>query len=83
MKQRFQVEKLWLYGSFVRDDTTPYSDVDLFVQMKDETKKEELKDYLFEKLKRPVDIQVEGYFHPNFSMQPALIERELIFDVSE
>ena len=83
MKQRFQVEKLWLYGSFVRDDTTPYSDVDLFVQMKDETKKEELKDYLFEKLKRPVDIQVEGYFHPNFSMQPALIERELIFDVSK
>ncbi len=83
MKQRFQVEKLWLYGSFVRDDTTPYSDVDLFVQMKDETRKEELRDYLFEILKRPVDIQVEGHFHPNFSMQPALIERELIFDVSE
>lgn len=83
MKQRFQVEKLWLYGSFVRDDTTPYSDVDLFVQMKDESKKDELRDYLFETLKRPVDIQVEGYYHPNFSMKPALIERELIFDVSQ
>lgn len=83
MNQRFQVEKLWLYGSFVRDDTTPYSDVDLFVQMKDESRKDELRDYLFETLKRPVDIQVEGHYHPNFSMKPALIERELIFDVSK
>lgn len=83
MNQRFQVEKLWLYGSFVRDDTTPYSDVDVFVQMKDETRKNELRDYLFETLKRPVDIQVEGYYHPNFSMTPALTERELIFDVSK
>jgi len=83
MHQRFQVKKMWLYGSFVRDDTTPYSDVDLFVQMEDETKKEELRDYLFEVLKRPVDIQVEGHYHPNFAMYPALEERELIFDVSE
>lgn len=83
MHQRFQVEKLWLYGSFVRDDTTPYSDVDVFVQMKDETRKEELRDYLFEVLKRPVDIQVEGHYHPNFAMYPALEERELIFDVSQ
>lgn len=83
MHQRFQVEKLWLYGSFVRDDTTPYSDVDLFVQMKDETRKEELRDYLFEVLKRPVDIQVEGHYHPNFSMKPALTERELILDVGQ
>lgn len=83
MKNQFQVEKLWLYGSFVRDDTTPYSDVDLFVQLKEELRKEELRDYLFEILKRPVDIQVEGHFHPNFSMKPALIERELIFDVSK
>ena len=83
MNQRFQVEKLWLYGSFVRDDTTPYSDVDLFVQMKDESRKDELRNYLFEKLKRPVDIQVEGHYHPNFSMKPALVERELIFDVSQ
>lgn len=83
MNQKFQVEKIWLYGSFVRDDTTPYSDVDLFVQMKDETRKDELRDYLFEILKRPVDIQVEGHYHPNFSMKPALIERELILDVSK
>ena len=83
MNQKFQVEKLWLYGSFVRDDTTPYSDVDVFVQMKDETRKDELRDYLFEVLKRPVDIQVEGHYHPNFAMYPALIERELIFDVSQ
>lgn len=83
MNRRFQVEKIWLYGSFVRDDTTAYSDVDLFVQMKDESKKDELRDYLFETLKRPVDIQVEGHYHPNFSMKPALIERELIFDVSQ
>lgn len=83
MHQRFQVEKIWLYGSFVRDDTSAYSDVDVFVQMKDETRKEELRDYLFETLKRPVDIQVEGHYHPNFAMQPALEERELIFDVSQ
>lgn len=83
INQKFQVEKMWLYGSFVRDDTTAYSDVDLFVQMKDESRKDELRDYLFETLNRPVDIQVEGYYHPNFSMKPALIERELIFDVSK
>lgn len=83
MNQKYQVEKIWLYGSFVRDDTTPYSDVDLFVQMKDESKKDELRVYLFETLKRPVDIQVEGHYHPNFSMIPALTERELIFDVSQ
>lgn len=83
INEKFQVEKLWLYGSFVKDDTTSYSDVDLFVQMEDESKKEELRDYLFELLKRPVDIQVEGHYHPNFAMYPALIERELIFDVSQ
>lgn len=82
MNQRFQVEKLWLYGSFVRDDATSYSDVDLFVQIKDESRKKELKEYLAKVLKRSVDIQVEGNYHPRFAMSPALNERELIFDVS-
>ena len=82
LKDRYHIKKIWLYGSFVRDDSTSYSDIDLFVEM-EEIQMEELRKYLLEKFKRPVDIQIEGSYNPSFAMYPALKERELILDVSE
>lgn len=80
--KEYQVEKIWLYGSFVHDDATPYSDVDFFIQMKDNEKKENLKKYLEQILERPVDIQIEGHYNPRFIMNSALKEREVILNVS-
>lgn len=77
----FFVSKLWLYGSFVRDEANEYSDVDLFISVTkelDKIKFSALRNHLQNVLKRSTDIQVEGKYLKEFSDNPYK-ERELIF----
>jgi len=33
-KSRYDIERIGLFGSYARDEATPYSDIDIFVTMK-------------------------------------------------
>ena len=60
-KDRFQklydVKKIGLFGSYARNEATPQSDIDIFVQMQpDLFKLVELKQQLEEDLRKRVDI---------------------------
>lgn len=81
LKNKFNLEKLWLFGSFVRGEANKYSDVDLFIKTKSKIEANiinDLKKYLQQLFKRSVDIQVEGRYSSQFSDNP-YHERELIF----
>ncbi|KFZ26207.1 MAG: Nucleotidyltransferase domain protein [Candidatus Izimaplasma bacterium HR2] len=83
--ENFGIVKVWLYGSFVRDEATKYSDIDLFVQINSKIKKYKNKNDIFTCLKeilgRRVDVQFEGEYFEGFSEYP-FKEREVIFDAT-
>ena len=80
--EKFNVTKIWLFGSFVRNEQTLYSDIDLYVELKDEKQKEMLENYLSNLLNRAVDVQIEGHVNPLFNTIQSLKERELIIDAN-
>lgn len=58
LRQRFGVEQIALFGSFVRDEASEHSDIDLVVSLAKPLGFDfvELADYLEEKLGRRVDL---------------------------
>ena len=73
LKDRFGVKSLDLFGSTVRGDASPRSDVDILVEFDAPSFDHymDLKFYLEERLDRPVDLVLKG------SLKPALRERIL------
>jgi len=66
LKEHFHIEKIAIFGSFVRDEQTDNSDIDLLIELEDNTpdiygKKEELRKYFRNKFNRNVDIAREKY----------------------
>ena len=85
LKQKYDVKKIWLYGSFVRNEANEFSDIDLYVDFFNNKTDEELieiQEYFKKLLKRDIDMLVENKEYKNFSNN-ALNEREVIFDDSE
>ncbi len=81
--ERFNITKIWLYGSFVKEYATEFSDVDLFVEFKFSKKIDLnfLKKQLAFLFNRSVDIQQEGFYKESYSKK-VFEERELIYDLS-
>lgn len=76
------VTKVWIYGSFVREEANEFSDVDLYVKFSKKKSCEEIDEVqkFFENiLERHVDMLIENEDYLNFSSN-ALKEREVIFD---
>lgn len=85
LKQKYDVKKIWLYGSFVRNEANEFSDIDLYVDLfsnKTEEELIEIQEYFVKLLKRDIDMLVENKEYKNFSNN-ALKEREVIFDDSK
>ncbi|MHB8529067.1 MAG: nucleotidyltransferase family protein [Caulobacteraceae bacterium] len=66
--RRFGVSSLFLFGSALRNETTPYGDVDLFFDF-DEAQFSlielaSLQERLSELLKAPADVMSRGSLHP-------------------
>ena len=63
-----RIKNLWLFGSFVRDEATEYSDVDLYVEFDEEViSEQQIKEYLEKIFKRRVDMHVEGRVYERFA----------------
>lgn len=81
----FHLKKVWLYGSFVRNEATDYSDIDLYVEFNQNKSNEgiqSVKNFFETILGRIVDMQIEHQDPKHFSKN-GLKERELIFYDSE
>ena len=81
---KYNVKTIWLFGSYVRDESTEYSDVDLYVDFSaDKTKEEfeEFKSFMEQILKRRTDIHIEGKVYERFAPN-GKESREVVFDVS-
>jgi hypothetical protein len=66
LKEHFHIEKIAIFGSFARNEQTDKSDIDLLIELEDNTpdiheKKEELRKYFRNKFKRNIDIAREKY----------------------
>lgn len=79
LKKEYHVKQFWLYGSFVRDEATCYSDVDCLIESDSYIEYQPLEEYLMTILKRPVDIQIVGHYNPRYTFEIVLQEKELIF----
>jgi predicted nucleotidyltransferase len=78
MRERFQTEKLALFGSAARDELRDDSDVDVLVQFQDGSTADRyfgLKDYLEALLQRRVDLVTESGLKPRARSH---VERDLI-----
>jgi len=69
LKERYNISKIALFGSFARNEMTKKSDVDLLIEMEEGTKniydlKTALKSYLCNAFKREVDLATIKYLKP-------------------
>lgn len=81
----YDLKKVWLYGSFVRNEATDFSDIDLYVEFNQNKSNKEIqtvKKFFETILGRIVDLQIEHQKPKHFSNN-GLKERELIFNDSE
>lgn len=67
--ERFHVSKIGLFGSFVRNEQTEQSDVDILFEFEEGTQnvydlKQSLRDYLSDAFDRSVDLAREKYLKP-------------------
>ena len=79
--KQYGVKTIWLFGSFVRDESTEYSDVDLYVEFYDEKTEEEyliFETYMKSILKRRVDMHIEGKVYERFAPN-GKESREVVF----
>ncbi len=66
LKEHFHIKKIAIFGSFARNEQTDKSDIDLLIELEDNTldiheKKEELREYFRNKFNRNIDIAREKY----------------------
>ena len=81
LKEHFFVKKIGLFGSFVHDVQTEDSDIDIIIELEDNTPgiyelKEELKAFFGEHFQRDVDIAREKYLK---SYVKAQINNEAVY----
>ena len=78
MRERFAVRRIGLFGSYVRDEAAPGSDVDLLVEFEDPTYDHymDLKFFLEDLLNRPVDLVIADMVKPR--IKPS-IDREVAY----
>ena len=83
--RRHRVRKLALFGSVLRDDFSPASDVDVLVEFEPGTKMGlrffSLQDELSRILRRTVDLNTEGFLSRYFR-EDVLAEAETIYDAA-
>ena len=83
--QRHHIQRMALFGSVIRDDFTPESDVDVLVEFEPDARTGlaffGMEIELSEMLARKVDLNTEGWLSPYFR-QEVLDEAEVIY-VSE
>ena len=70
-RDRFGIEKIGLFGSYVREEQSDQSDIDILIQMSPETenifdKRLLLRDLLAKRFSRPVDVCHEKAIKPLF-----------------
>ena len=83
--EKYNIKKVWLFGSFVRDDATEYSDVDLYVDFSidlDELKQQEVKEYFEFIFQRRVDMHIEGKVYERIAPN-GKETRELVLDATK
>jgi predicted nucleotidyltransferase len=77
LRERFEVNKIGLFGSYVHNAQTDSSDIDILVDMpSDYAKYFELKAYLEKHFNKPVDLGLEKNFR---LLVKARIQGEVIF----
>ncbi len=69
LKEKYNISKIALFGSFARNEITKNSDVDILIEMDKNTKniydlKTALKNYLSNAFKRDVDLASIKYLKP-------------------
>jgi predicted nucleotidyltransferase len=74
LNKTFDLDKIGLFGSFATENDTPESDIDLIVEFKHGTlnifeKKQLLRNLIFEKFNRSVDVAREKYLKPYYKQQ--------------
>ena len=68
---RFNIEKIALFGSYARGDAHKDSDIDILIELKKNTKnvyciKKELKEFLADVFKKDIDIARIKYLQPYY-----------------
>jgi uncharacterized protein len=86
--ERYQVRELSLFGSVVRDDFRPDSDVDFLVTFKDDSELTfyefvEMKDELATLVGRPVDLVEEKALTNPFRRKTILRDKTVIYERAE
>jgi hypothetical protein len=78
LKEKFGLTKVGLFGSYAKGTATKDSDIDLAIEMeiKDFFLRNDLKEYLENSFKIPVDI---GYFDSFREFYKKKIEKEIIY----
>jgi hypothetical protein len=69
LSERFSIRRVGLFGSFARNEPTDTSDIDLLIELADNTPnihelKEELRAFVGSRFHRDVDIAREKYLKP-------------------
>ncbi|NAS88767.1 hypothetical protein C4E24_03380 [ANME-1 cluster archaeon AG-394-G21] len=81
LKEHFYIKRIGLFGSFVHDVQTEESDIDIIIELEDNTPgihelKEELRAFFGEQFQRDVDIAREKYLK---SYVKAQINNEAVY----
>ena len=81
LKEHFHIKQIGLFGSFVHDEQTEDSDIDIIIELEDNTPaiyglKEELRDFFGAQFQRDVDIAREKYLK---SYVKAQINNEAVY----
>ncbi len=81
LKDHFYIKKIGLFGSFVHNEQTEDSDIDIIIELEDNTPgiyelKEELREFFGEQFQRDVDIAREKYLK---SYVKAQINNEAVY----
>lgn len=78
LQETFLLTKIGLFGSYAKDTANENSDIDIAISTtkKDFFLRDDLKEYLEEKFKRPVDV---GYIDSFREYYKVKIEKEIIY----
>lgn len=81
LKEHFYIKRIGLFGSFVHDEQTEESDIDIIIELEDNTPgiyelKEELRAFFGNQFQRDVDIAREKYLK---SYVKAQINNEAVY----
>ena len=81
LKEYFHIKRIGLFGSFVHNEQTEDSDIDIIIELEDNTPaiyelKEELREFFGEHFQREVDIAREKYLKSYVKVQ---INKEAVY----